>query len=171
MSWSVRNPRYRSDNCSRNLSEARVRSVLIYSCWHGRLPCFWHKLCSQTEACKLVTRSSSTPQKSWMPTASSWNSAHCSAHRSRAAGNESQRQSGFLRVSLVVGIRWWENNVHPDRKHRLCLVCKSSQHVVNEHHYISATALCTVILKPDMQAFSNKLKTLQFDIFCVRFFC
>ncbi len=30
----------------------------------------------------------------------------------------------------------WENNVHLDRKDRLCLVCKSSQHVEDEHHFI-----------------------------------
>ncbi len=30
----------------------------------------------------------------------------------------------------------WENNVHLDRKDRWCLVCKSSQHVEDEHHFI-----------------------------------
>ena len=37
---------------------------------------------------------------------------------------------------LIKGAGRWENSVHLDRKDRLCLVCKSSQHVEDEHHFI-----------------------------------
>ena len=30
----------------------------------------------------------------------------------------------------------WENSVHLDRKDRLCLVCRSTQHVEDEHHFL-----------------------------------
>ena len=30
----------------------------------------------------------------------------------------------------------WENNVHLDRKDRLCLVCSSAQQVEDEHHFL-----------------------------------
>ena len=30
----------------------------------------------------------------------------------------------------------WEDNVHLDRKDRLCLVCVSAQHVEDEHHFL-----------------------------------
>ena len=30
----------------------------------------------------------------------------------------------------------WEGNVHLDRKHRLCLVCRSTQDVEDEHHFL-----------------------------------
>ena len=37
---------------------------------------------------------------------------------------------------LIKGAGRWENSVHLDRKDRLCLVCQSSQHVEDEHHFI-----------------------------------
>ncbi len=30
----------------------------------------------------------------------------------------------------------WEDNVHLDRKDRLCLVCRSAQQVEDEHHFL-----------------------------------
>ena len=30
----------------------------------------------------------------------------------------------------------WEDSVHLDRKDRLCLVCRSSQQVEDEHHFL-----------------------------------
>ena len=36
---------------------------------------------------------------------------------------------------LRVDIGRWENNVHLDRKDRLCLVCSSAQDVEDEHHF------------------------------------
>ena len=46
----------------------------------------------------------------------------------------------------------WKNNVHLDKKDRLCLECKSSQ-CVEDDATLLLIALCTVMLEPDMQVF------------------
>ena len=38
---------------------------------------------------------------------------------------------------LCVDTGRWENNVHLDKKDRLCLVCRLSQHVGDEHQFIN----------------------------------
>ena len=37
---------------------------------------------------------------------------------------------------LRIDTRRWEDSVHLDRKDRLCLVCRSSQQVEDEHHFL-----------------------------------
>ena len=38
----------------------------------------------------------------------------------------------------------WENNVHLDRKDRLCLVCSSAQQVEDEHHLFDCPAYSSI---------------------------
>ena len=44
--------------------------------------------------------------------------------------------SSIATVTSTVDTGRWENNVHLDRKDRLCLLCSSAQQVEDEHHFL-----------------------------------
>ena len=67
--------------------------------------------------------------------------------------------------SLRVDTGPWGNNVHLDEQDKVCLVCKSSQHVEDEHHYISDCPLYSHI----RARHANLCFSANFS--CVRPFC
>ena len=70
----------------------------------------------------------------------------------------SATRTGGLRVNTGR----WENNVHLDRKDWLCLVCKSSQHVEDEHHFIFDCLLYSHIRARHASFFSKLRPCLTF---------
>ena len=63
---------------------------------------------------------------------------------------------------LCVGTRQWENSVDLDKKDRLCLVCRSTQHMKDEHHFLF-DCLFTALGELVMQAcFSKRAQCLIF---------
>ena len=61
---------------------------------------------------------------------------------------------------LRVDTRTVENRVRLDWKERLCLVCNSTQHVQDEHHFLFDCAVYSSY-ELVMQAFFSKLAQLQ----------